>query len=84
VTPEGATLPRVELTPVELSVATGTLVPRFEQDLDRLLHDAFGWVGATTVDDVPDAGPSTSRTYIVSSLPVWFQFESSESRPDGG
>jgi len=159
VTPEGATLPRVELTHVELSVATGTLVPRFEQDLDRLLHDAFGWVGATTVDDVPDAGPSTSRTYVVSShvklvlreqpiamtagtedhlaflvgsteldelvertlalastddrlelrhvrdgrasavaggpfvfrtffvrflLPVWFQFESYESRPDGG
>jgi hypothetical protein len=57
----------VELTHVELSVATGTLAPRFEADLDRMLHDVFGWVGATTVEDVPDAGPSTSRTYTVSS-----------------
>jgi len=57
----------VELTHVELSVATGTLHPRFEADLDRLLHDVFEWVGATSVDDVPDAGPSKSRTYVVSS-----------------
>lgn len=57
----------MELTHVELSVARGALDPAFEADLDRLLHDVFGWVGATTVDDVPDAGPSKSRTYIVSS-----------------
>ena len=55
------------MTHVELSVLPGTLGPRFDADLDQLLHDVFGWVGATTVDDVPDAGPSRSRTYVVSS-----------------
>lgn len=57
----------MELTHVELSVAPGTLDSRFEADLDRLLHGVFGWVGATTVDDVPEPGPSKSRMYIVSS-----------------
>lgn len=56
----------MELTHVELSVASGALDPEFEADLDRLLHDVFGWVGATAVDEVPDAGSSKSRTYVVS------------------
>jgi hypothetical protein len=57
----------MELTHVEVSVATGTLDPAFEADLDRLLHGVFGWTGATSVDRFPGAGWSRSRTYVVSS-----------------
>src|SRR5262245_33355770 len=60
----------MELTHVEVSVATGTLDPAFEGDLDRLLHRVFGWTGATTVDVVPDLGPSNGLDPL-SSTTSW-------------
>ena len=40
---------RLTLTHVEVSIPRGTLTAAFESELDRLLHDGFGWTGRTTV-----------------------------------
>ncbi|MFL6110113.1 MAG: hypothetical protein ACJ786_01985 [Catenulispora sp.] len=55
----------MRLTHVELSVPAGTLTPDFEADVDRLLHDVFGWTGRTAVGHHPTLGPTTERTYAM-------------------
>jgi len=58
---------RLTLTHVEVSIPRSTLTAAFESDLDRLLHDGFGWTGRTTVAEHPALGPTTERTYAMTN-----------------
>src|SRR4051794_30511398 len=55
----------MRLTHIEVSVAQGTLTAEFSADLDRLLHDVFGWDGTTSVAPHPSYGPTTERSYVM-------------------
>jgi hypothetical protein len=55
----------MRLTHIEVSLAKGTLTTEFADDLDRLLHDGFGWDGTTSEAAHPSYGQTAERTYVM-------------------